>query len=90
MNSAPRRSVIQKIRYNKEITEDDISILEEVLWHDLGTKDDYTRDYGEEPLLRLIIKTVGLDERAANELFAEFLQEENLNTNQISFIKLII
>lgn len=33
---------------------------------------------------------VGLDRNIANELFSEFLNNENLNTKQIHFVKLII
>ena len=33
---------------------------------------------------------MGLDRQAANEAFSEFLNNENLNINQIRFVKLIV
>lgn len=82
--------VVYKIRNNKPITTDDIKHLEKVLWEDLGTKEDYNKEYGDEPLLKLVSKIVGLDPKAANEAFSEFLTDETLNSNQMEFVKLIV
>ncbi len=38
----------------------------------------------------MVRKIVGLDRLAANEAFSELLNNENLNTHQIHFIKLIV
>ncbi|MDQ2087911.1 DEAD/DEAH box helicase family protein [Herbivorax sp. ANBcel31] len=82
--------VVFKLRNNRELSEDDIKHLEKILWNDIGTKDDYEKEFGEEPLLKLVSKIVGLDSKAANELFSEFLSNETLNKNQMEFVKLIV
>ena len=40
---------------------------------ELGTREDYKKTYGEEPL-KLVSRIVGLDPVAANEAFSEFLR----------------
>ncbi|MDR5659999.1 type I restriction-modification enzyme R subunit C-terminal domain-containing protein [Serpentinicella sp. ANB-PHB4] len=46
--------------------------------------------FREEPLLKLVSKLVGLDAKAANELFSEFLSDENLTPQQMEFVKSIV
>lgn len=82
--------VVYKLRNNKPIDKDDIKHLEKILWQELGTKDDYANEYGDEPLLRLTSKIVGLDPTAANEAFSEILSDKTLNSNQMEFVKLIV
>lgn len=82
--------VIYKLKNNKELTREDIKHLEKILWHDLGTKKDYEKEFGEEPLLKLVSKIVGLDPAATNEIFSDFLSDESLNINQMEFVKLIV
>ncbi|WP_212382246.1 type I restriction-modification enzyme R subunit C-terminal domain-containing protein [Alkaliphilus sp. B6464] len=38
----------------------------------------------------MVSKTVGLDSKAANEAFSEFLSDENLNVNQMEFVRRIV
>ena len=82
--------VIHKLRNNNRLTEEDIKYLEKVLWQELGTKEDYEKEFGDEPLLNLVSKIVGLDPKAANEVFSEFLSDEGLNLNQMEFVKLVV
>jgi len=82
--------VIYKLRNNKSLTEDDIKYFEKILWQDLGTREDYEKEFGDEPLLKLVSKIVGLDSLAANEVFSEFLSDESLNLNQMEFVKLVV
>lgn len=63
---------------------------EKVLWEELGTKDDYLKEFGDEPLLKLVSKIVGLDPQATNEVFSEFLSDEILNIYQMEFVKLVV
>ncbi|WP_249168762.1 DEAD/DEAH box helicase family protein [Alkaliphilus sp. B6464] len=49
--------VVYKLRNNKKLGIDDIKHLEKVLWQDLGTKEDYKKEFGDEPLLKLVSKT---------------------------------
>lgn len=79
-----------KLRNNKPLTEQDVKTLEDILWNELGTKEDYQREFGETPITRLVRQIVGLDQKAANEAFSEFLSEERLNVNQVKFVKMMV
>lgn len=81
---------IYKLRNNKKLTKKDIENLEDILFNKLGSPSDYEKEFGDTPVTKLVRKIVGLDRLAANEAFSELLNNENLNTNQIYFIKLII
>lgn len=84
------QTAIYKLRHNKPLTKQDIETLEEILWTELGTEEDYKKEFGDTPITKLVRQIVGLDQQAANEAFSEFLNEEKLNINQIKFVKLII
>ena len=64
--------------------------LERILWQELGSKEEYVKEYGDTPLGCLVRKIVGVDRTALNEAFSEFMSEERLNINQIRFVNLII
>lgn len=84
------QTAIYKLRQNKPLTKQDVQTLEAILWIELGTEDDYKKEFGDTPITKLVRQIVGLDQQAANEAFSEFLNEEKLNVNQIKFVKLII
>ncbi|WP_318506090.1 DEAD/DEAH box helicase family protein [Bacillus sp. T3] len=81
---------IHKLRNNKQLTEQDLRTLETILWNELGTKEDYKKDFGDTPVTKLVRQIVGLDPQAANEAFSEFLSNEKLNIYQSRFVKLIV
>ncbi|KEI91072.1 DEAD/DEAH box helicase family protein [Clostridium botulinum] len=81
---------IYKLKNNKQLTKQDLEALESIMWQELGTKADYEKEFGDMPVNKLVRKMVGLDRNIANELFSEFLNNQNLNTKQIHFVKLII
>ncbi|WYU52872.1 DEAD/DEAH box helicase family protein [Bacillus sp. FSL K6-0047] len=81
---------IHKLRHNKKLTEQDLHSLETILWNELGTREDYEKDFGDTPITKLVRQIVGLDPKAANEAFSEFLTNEKLNIQQCRFVKLII
>ena len=72
------------------MTESDLKELERVLWKELGTKEEYEKEYGDTPIGKLVRKIVGTNREAVNEAFSEFLKEERLNVNQFRFVRLII
>ncbi len=82
--------VIAKLRTNKPLTAGDILALEEILWKEIGTKDDYVAEYGEKPLGEFVREIVGLDMNAAKEAFSEYLTNANLDSRQIYFINQIV
>ncbi|WP_025118631.1 DEAD/DEAH box helicase family protein [Bacillus sp. H1m] len=84
------QTAIYKLRHNKSLTQQDVQTLEGILWAELGSQDDYKKEFGDTPITKLVRQIVGLDQAAANEAFSEFLNEEKLNVNQLRFVKLII
>ena len=63
--------------------------MEEILWNQLGTKDNYKHDVGDVPLGEFVRATLGLDIQSINEAFSKFIDEHNLNSNQIYFVNRI-
>ena len=82
--------VISKLKKNKPLTSDDIQTLEKILWSEVGTKQDYEREFGTKPLGELVREIVGLDMNAAKEAFSEFLDGANLDSRQIYFVNQIV
>lgn len=64
--------------------------LEEILWGEVGTKQDYEQEYGTKPLGEFVRGIVGLDMNAAKEAFSEYLTDTNLDSRQIYFVNQII
>lgn len=83
-------AAIQKLRTNIPLTEDDIEELETALWDEVGTKEEYEKEYGSKPLGEFVREIVGMDMRAAKEAFAEYLNDVNLDANQIYFVNQIV
>lgn len=83
-------SVIAKLKGNVPLTKDDVAELEKILWNEVGTKEEYTAEYGEKPLGEFVREIVGLDMNAAKEAFSEFLSNKNLDSRQIYFVNQIV
>ena len=81
---------VHKLRNNKKLSEIDLKELERILWQELGSREDYKKEYGETPIGCLVRRIVGVERGAVNKAFSEFLSEEKLNINQIRFVKLIV
>lgn len=83
---------INKIRNNIPITKKELETLENMLFEQgtFGTKQDFIKAYGEQPLGKFIRSIVGLDVQAAKLAFSEILNNQTLNSQQIRFIDTII
>jgi type I restriction enzyme, R subunit len=81
---------IFKLRNNKKLTKHDLKTLEDLMWKELGTPADYQKEFGNMPVNKLVRKIVGLDRKATNEAFSEFLNNKRLNTRQSHFVNLIV
>lgn len=82
--------VIHKLTHNIPLTSGDYSELERILTSELGSKEDYAREFGDTPFGLLIRKIAKLDHDAAMEAFSAFINDENLNQRQIAFVQKII
>ena len=82
--------VILKIKENKPLNNTDLVALETILWKELGTKKDYYSEVGEKPIGEFVREIVGLDMNAAKDAFSKYLDERNLNSEQIYFVNQIV
>ena len=81
---------IAKLKTNQPLTAADIATLEEALWQEVGTKQDYEQEYGSKPLGEFVREIVGLDMNAAKEAFSEYLTNISLDDRQIYFVNQIV
>ena len=81
---------IAKLKSNVPLTGADVKVLEEILWSEVGTKQEYEAEYGTKPLGEFVREIVGLDMNAAKAAFAEFLNDTNLDGRQIYFVNQIV
>lgn len=82
--------VIDKLYKNIPVTVSELKQLEDFLMQEAESKDKLFKEYEEQPLGKFIRKVIGLDVEAAQRHFALFIQQANLNANQITFIQKII
>ncbi len=82
--------VISKLKNNIPLKASDIDVLENILWSEIGTQQDYEAEYGDKPLGEFVREIVGLDMNAAKTAFAEYLDETYLDSRQIYFVNQIV
>jgi type I restriction enzyme R subunit len=83
---------IHKLRTNIPVTKSELLVLEQMLFEQgtIGTRKEFVKAYGEQPLGRFIRSIVGLDTQAARMAFGEILNNQTLNAQQIRFMDTII
>ena len=83
--------VIGKLRRNVPLTKEDVAELEHILWHEIGTREDYEKEYGKNMPLGVFVRSVvGLDMAEAKAAFAKFLDSNRLDAKQIYFVNLVV
>ena len=81
---------IYKLTHNIPLAAGDYQELERVLTSELGSKEDYKREFGDTPFGLLIRKIAKLNHEAAMQAFSAFINDQSLNQKQIAFVKKII
>ncbi|HAS47239.1 MAG TPA: type I site-specific deoxyribonuclease [Microscillaceae bacterium] len=83
---------IRKLMHNEAITASEITSLEQILFDgdERGTRAEYIKAYGEQPLGKFIRGILGMTQEAAQAAFSQFLQAGNLSADQINFVNRII
>ena len=81
---------IYKLQRNLPLTVGDFEELERVFTSELGSKEDYEREFGDTPLGIMVRKIAKLDHEATMAVFADFINDESLNSTQIEFVRKII
>ena len=84
---------INKLRHNKPLTPLDVEQLEKILKENaniIGTKDKFKSLMGNLGLGEFIRSVIGLDSSEIEKVFAQYLDTNNFNSNQIRFVEKII
>lgn len=81
---------IHKLRNNIPLTASDYETLEHILTGELGTREDYAREFGDTPFGLLVRKIGKLEYDAAMKAFSEFINDQSLNQGQIVFVKKVV
>lgn len=81
---------IHKLTHNIPLSAGDYQELERILTQELGSKEDYEREFGDTPFGLLIRKIAKLDHEAAMQAFSAFINDQSLNQKQIAFVHKII
>lgn len=81
---------IYKLRNNIPLTNEDYKMLEKIFTGELGTKADYESSFKDTPFGLLVRRIAKLEREAAMKAFSSFINEYNLNADQIAFINKVI
>lgn len=83
---------IQKLRKNLKLNSAELEELEKMVFIDskIGTKEDFVKNFGDQPLGRFVRSILGLEEDAVQQAFSEFIDNSNLRADQIQFIRTIV
>lgn len=82
--------VIHKLRNNIPLTALDYEALEKIFTGELGTAEDYQREFKDTPFGLLVRKIAKLEYEAATAAFSEFINDQSLSQGQIVFVKKVI
>ena len=90
VNEHGNAMAIYKLTHNIPLASGDYQELERVLTSELGSREDYVREFGDTPFGLLIRKIAKLDHDAAMAAFSRFINDHSLNQKQIAFLHKII
>ncbi len=87
--------VLSKLRNNIPLDSEDWSILERIFWSEVGTADEYKREFHTDkdeaiPLGKFVRSLTGLNKETAEQAFNEFLDSGVYTPEQITFVQCII
>ena len=81
---------IYKLRNNISLTAFDYESLAHIFTGELGTAEDYQREFQDTPFGLLVRKIAKLEYEAAVVAFSEFINDQSLSQSQIVFVKKVI
>ena len=90
INENGDKLIIHKLRNNLPMTQVEFDELERIFTEDLGTKRDYRTAYEDTPFGLLVRKIAGLDHEAVMAAFADFINDEALNPQQMAFVRKVV
>ena len=90
INENGDKLIIHKLRNNLPMTQVEFDELERIFTEELGTKRDYRTAYEDTPFGLLVRKIAGLDHEAVMAAFADFINDEALNPQQVAFVRKVV
>ena len=81
---------IHKLTRNIPLSQGDYTELEHIFTSELGSKEDYAREFKDTPFGLLVRRVAKLDHEAAMQAFSKFINDESLNARQIAFVQKVI
>ncbi|WP_068793505.1 DEAD/DEAH box helicase family protein [Brevibacillus laterosporus] len=81
---------IHKLRNNVPLTASDYESLELIFTGELGTAEDYKREFQDTPFGLLVRKIGKMEHDAAMAAFSAFINDQSLNQSQIVFVKKVV
>jgi type I restriction enzyme, R subunit len=90
INENKNNIAIHKLRNNIPLSQTDYKTLEKIFTGQLGTKEDYEKNFHDTPFGLLVRRIAKLERDAALTAFSTFINEQNLNANQIVFVNKVI
>ncbi|EHQ92330.1 DEAD/DEAH box helicase family protein [Desulfosporosinus youngiae] len=81
---------IHKLRNNMPLNTKDYKSLEHIFTGELGTAEDYKREFKDTPFGLLVRKIAKMEYEAAVVVFSEFINDQSLSRAQIAFVKKVI
>lgn len=81
---------IHKLRNNIPLTQKDYEELERIFTSELGTVEDYKREFKDTPFGLLVRRIAKMEYEAAAAVFSEFINDQSLTHEQIVFVKKVI
>jgi type I restriction enzyme R subunit len=81
---------IHKLRNNIPLTQKDYEELERIFTSELGTVEDYKREFKDTPFGLLVRRIAKMEYEAAAAAFSDFINDQSLTHEQIVFVKKVI
>ncbi len=81
---------IHKLRHNLPLTATDYGSLERIFTGELGTIEDYRREFQDTPFGLLVRRIAKMEYEAATNAFSDFINDQSLSQTQIVFVKKVI
>lgn len=90
LNENLENKIIWKIHHNIRLTKSEKEDLEKMIWENVGSKEEFLEAFGYTNIIKIVRKIVGLEKNVVSDIFNQYINQDNLNTKQIKFIKLLI
>lgn len=81
---------VRKLVHNEPLTAKDYKDLENIFTKELGSKEDYSYYFPDQPFGLTVRQIAKMDKKAAEQAFSQFINDNSLNEKQIAFVRKVI